>query len=164
MADSTTEQSDRPHKRQRHDNMASIGQTTHNVEQDGYGKHMHDTISTIPIPIQTTHVHGEIKRSAWLNLSFCDSTCTGYAIPYHLLQFWLGLSETENNTIQIFNTICQTAYGITWHHFNLSIYNQATTRKRLLTQGSTTYETIDFETSQNLYYFCNFSIHLYILT
>jgi hypothetical protein len=130
--------------------MASIGQTTHNVEQDGYGKHMHDTISTIPIPIQTTHVHGEIKRSAWLNLSFCDSTCTGYAIPYHLPQFWLGLSETENNTLQIFNTILQTAYGITWHNFNLSIYNQATTRKRLLTQGSTTYETIDFETSQNL--------------
>ncbi|PNF30091.1 hypothetical protein B7P43_G03138 [Cryptotermes secundus] len=52
--------------------------------------------------------------------------------------------------MKTFNILSNAAYGITWHEFNLSIYNQATTRKRLLTQGSTTYETIDFETSQNL--------------
>jgi hypothetical protein len=150
MADSTSEQQGRPHKKFKHDTHAAVGQTTHNVEQDGYGKHMHDTYSTIPIPIQNTHVHGEIKRSVWVNLQFCDSQCTGYALPYHLLQFWTGLSELENNTLRIFNTIASTSYGVTWHSFTLSLYNQATTRNRLLTQGSTTYETIDFETSQNL--------------
>jgi hypothetical protein len=71
-------------------------------------------------------------------------------IPYHLLQFWIALNQQENNTLQTFNTLVDAAYGITWHNFDLSLYNQATTRKRLLTQGSTTYETIDFETSQNL--------------
>jgi hypothetical protein len=71
-------------------------------------------------------------------------------LPYHMLQFWTGLSEKENNTLLTFNTLSAAAYGVTWHDFSLSIYNQATTRKRLPTLGSTTYETIDFETSQNL--------------
>jgi hypothetical protein len=101
-------------------------------------------------PHQTTHVHGELKRSVWLNLSFCESGNCGYLLPYQLLQIWTGLSELENNTLRIFNAIAETAYGVTWHNFSLALYNQATTRKRLLTQGSTTYETIDFETSQNL--------------
>jgi hypothetical protein len=121
------------------------------VEQDGYGKHITPTTSTIPI--QTTSVHGQIKRSFWINLSFCDSGPCGFVIPYHLLQFWTGMNPNENNTLRIFNTLVNAAYGITWHNFDLSIYNQATTRKRLLTQGSTTYETIDFETSQNLMIF-----------
>jgi hypothetical protein len=49
-----------------------------------------------------------------------------------------------------FNRLNNSAFGVTWQSFELQIYNQATTRKRLLTQGSTSYETIDFETSQNL--------------
>lgn len=57
---------------------------------------------------------------------------------------------SENNSLKNFNLLAEACYGITWHSFDLNIYNQATTRKRLLTQGSTTYETIDFETSQNL--------------
>jgi hypothetical protein len=150
MADSTSEQQDRPQKRLRGPGVAAVGQTTHQVEQDGYGKHMMSTTSTIPIPIKTTHVHGEIKRSLWYNISFCDVGTCGYVLPYHLLQFWLGIDPQENNTLNTFNILSQGAYGVTWHGFNLSIYNQATTRKRLLTQGSTTYETIDFETSQNL--------------
>jgi hypothetical protein len=107
-------------------------------------------ISNIPIPTKTTHAYGEIKRSLWYNVSFCDVGTCGYALPYHLLQFWIGIDEQENNTLKQFNILSNAAYGITWHEFTLSIYNQATTRKRLLTQGSTTYETIDFETSQNL--------------
>jgi hypothetical protein len=148
MADSTTEQHDQPKNRYKSSSTAIVGQTTHNVEQDGYGTHMQPT-STIPIPIKTTHVHGEIKRSIWLNISFCDAGNCGYHLPYQLLQFWTGLSDKENNTILTFNTLAAAAYGITWHDFSLSLYNQAT-RKRLLTQGSTTYETIDLETSQNL--------------
>jgi hypothetical protein len=151
MADSTSDQQDRPHKRQKTDaKAASTGQTTHIVEQDGYGKHMHPTTSTIPIPIKTGYIHGEIRRSMWLNLEFCDAGICGYVLPYHLLQFWIGIDEQENNTLKTFNSLLPASYGITWHTFDLSIYNQATTRKRLLTQGSTTYETIDFETSQNL--------------
>jgi hypothetical protein len=151
MADSSTDQSDQPRKKQKtSSNAATTGQTTHLVEQDGYGKHMHSTSSTVPIPIKTTHVHGTIKRSFWINLEFCDSGLCGYIIPYHLLLFWLSINKEENNTMKTFNTIMPAAYGITWHKFELSLYNQATTRKRLLTQGSTTYETIDFETSQNL--------------
>jgi hypothetical protein len=148
--DSTTDQSDRPHKKLKSSATGIVGQTTHNVEQDGYGKHMHPTTSTIPIPIKTSHVHGELKRSMWLNLQFCDTDVCGYFMPYHLLQFWTGLDPQENNTLQTFNNLIPSSYGITWHEFQLNIYNQATTRKRLLTQGSTTYETIDFETSQNL--------------
>jgi hypothetical protein len=143
-------QDDRPAKRQKPSPTAAHGQTTHQVEQDGYGKHMHPTTSTVPIPIKTSHVHGEIKRSMWINLSFCEAGPCSMVIPYHLLQFWIGLDEQENNTLRTFNLLSAAAYGITWHEFNLSIYNQATTRKRLLTQGSTTYETNDFETSQNL--------------
>jgi hypothetical protein len=148
MADSTQE--DQPRKKSRLSANLVVGQTSHNVEQDGYGKHIHPTTSSIPIPIKTSSVHGQIKRSFWLNLSFCDSGPCAYMIPYHLLQFWIGLDQQENNTLQTFNTLVDAAYGITWHNFDLSLYNQATTRKRLLTQGSTTYETIDFETSQNL--------------
>jgi hypothetical protein len=66
------------------------------------------------------------------------------------MQFWVGIDQQENNTLKTFNILSNAAYGITWHSFDLSIYNQATIRKHLLTQGSTTYETIDFETSQNL--------------
>jgi hypothetical protein len=66
------------------------------------------------------------------------------------MYFWLGLAINNNNTKKIYNTISTCAYGVTWHSFDLTIYNQATTRKCLLTQGSTTTETIDFETSQNL--------------
>jgi hypothetical protein len=66
------------------------------------------------------------------------------------MYFWLGLQINNNNTKQIYNTISTCSYGVTWHSFDLTIYNQATTRKRLLTQRSTTTETIDFETSQNL--------------
>lgn len=130
--------------------ITSIGQTTHNVKQDGYGKHMIPTISNIPIPIKLNHMHGQIKRSVWCNIDFCDTGICGYILPYHMLQFWVGINNKENNTINMFNIISKAAYGVTWHSFDLSIYNQATTRKRLLTQGSTTYETIDFETSQNL--------------
>jgi hypothetical protein len=150
MADSTSEHHDQPRKRFKTSSSPIVGQSTHNVEQDGYGKHMHPTTSTIPVPIQTTHVHGEIRRSVWLNLNFCDSGNCGYVIPYHLLQFWTGVNPNENNTMLTFNTLASAAYGVTWHDFSLHIYNQATTRKRLLTQGSTTYETIDFETSKNL--------------
>jgi hypothetical protein len=67
-----------------------------------------------------------------------------------MMYFWLGLDIHGNNTKQIYNNISQISYGVTWHSFDLTLYNQATTRKRLLTQGSTTTETIDFETSQNL--------------
>lgn len=151
MADSTSEQQDRPSKRLRGSgNVASVGQTAHNVELDGYGKHVAPAIASIPIPIKTTHAYGEIKRSLWYNVSFCDVGTCGYALPYQLLQFWLGIDEQENNTLKQFNLLSIAAYGITWHEFSLSIYNQATTRKWLLTQGSTTFETIDFETSQNL--------------
>jgi hypothetical protein len=152
MANSTSDQQDRPAKKFKSSvsHPTAIGQTTHNVEQDGYGKHMYPTTSTVSIPIKTTHVHGEIKRSLWINLSFCDTDICGFTLPYHMLQFWIGLDPQENNTLATFNNITPSAYGITWHDFCLNIYNQATTRKRLLTQGSTTYETIDFETSQNL--------------
>jgi hypothetical protein len=67
-----------------------------------------------------------------------------------MLLFWLGSDTDFNNSVKHFNGLTNTEYGITWNSFTLSLYNQATTRKRLLTQGATTYETIDFETSQNL--------------
>jgi hypothetical protein len=147
------EQSDQPSKRQKHDTSTSrfaVGQTTHNVEQDGYGKHNHPTAWTIPIPMTTSHIHGEIVRSIWINMDFSNTDNKQYIVPYQLLQFWTGLDSQENNSLQLFNKLSAAAYGITWYNFTLSIYNQATTRKRLLTQGSATYETIDFETSQNL--------------
>jgi hypothetical protein len=125
-------------------------QSTHNVEQDGYGKRMHPTISTSPFTYSPHHFSGTIQRSLWVDIDFSDNNNKPFLIPYQLLHFWLGTSPSNNNTMKVFNTINTIAYGITWHSFNLSIYNQATTRKRLLTQRSTTYETIDFETSQNL--------------
>lgn len=128
----------------------SIGQTTHSVEQDGYGKHIHPTVRTILIPYTTAFVHGELVWSLWVDIDFSDMDKKPYVIPYWLLQFWIGDDPTENSSLINFNKLNNAAYGITWHSFSLSIYNQATTRKRLLTQSSTTYETIDFETSQNL--------------
>jgi hypothetical protein len=53
MADSTSEQQDRPHKKFKASAPAIIGQTTHNVEQDGYGKHMHPTTSNNTRPRRT---------------------------------------------------------------------------------------------------------------
>jgi hypothetical protein len=42
------------------------------------------------------------------------------------------------------------AVGAIYHRFKFTITNQATTRKRLLTQGTTNTVTHDFETTQNL--------------
>jgi hypothetical protein len=73
-----------------------------------------------------------------------------YVFPYQLLQFWIRAADENNHSIKNYNTLNNAAYGTIWHSFELEITNQATTRKRLLVQGSTTYETIDSETSQNL--------------
>jgi hypothetical protein len=67
-----------------------------------------------------------------------------------MIQFWVGMDRNNYNSMTNFNKLNDACYGITWHSFELDIFNQATTRKRLLTQGSTTYETIDLESSQNL--------------
>jgi hypothetical protein len=133
-------------RRQTDTNMPSTGQSTHSVEQDGYGKHIHPTITTTTIPYTTSFVHGEIVRSLWVDIDFSDVDKRPYVIPYQLLQFWIGVDPLENNSMTNFNKLNNAAYNITWHSFHLSIYNWATTRKRLLTQGPTTYET-----SQNLF-------------
>jgi hypothetical protein len=65
------------------------------------------------------------------------------------------MDKNFNNSVRNFNKLNDVCYGITWHNFELDIFNQATTRKRLLVQGGTTYETIDFEGSQNLLFLSN---------
>jgi hypothetical protein len=83
-------------------------------------------------------------------VDFSNTNTFPYVIPYQMLLLWLGSDPDKNSSVKHFNGLSNISYGITWASFTLSIYNQATTRKRLLTQEATTYETIDFETFQNL--------------
>jgi hypothetical protein len=92
----------------------AVGQTTHNVEQDRYGHHIHPT-TIIPIPFTTSHIHGEICRSIWVNIDFSNSSNQPYIIPYQLLQFWTGQSKDENQSIRNLDYINNACYGITWH-------------------------------------------------
>jgi hypothetical protein len=123
--------------------------------QDGYGKHIHQTVSKIPHHMTTSFVHGVIERSVWVTIHFSQNMTSPYLIPYQLLHFWMGMDKNFNNSIRNYNKFNDVCYGVTWHSFYLEIFNQATTRKRLLVQGGTTYETIDFESNQNLLYLTN---------
>jgi hypothetical protein len=130
-------------------NPISHGQTTMNI-QDGYGKHIQQTISKIPHHMTTSFVHGTIERSVWITIDFSNNMTSPFLVPYQLMHFWMGMDKNFNNSIRNFNKLNNCCYGVSWHNFQLEIFNQATTRKRLLVQGGTTYETIDFESSQNL--------------
>jgi hypothetical protein len=83
--------SEEPRKKKPRDTSSptTIGQTTHSVEQDGYGKNIHPTTTSIPIPYSTSFVHGEIVRSIWVDIDFPDMDKKPYIIPYQLLQFGL---------------------------------------------------------------------------
>jgi hypothetical protein len=135
-------------------NNITHGQTTMNI-QDGYGKNIHSTISKIQHHMTTSFVHGTLERSVWITVDFSNNMTSPYLLPYQLMHFWMGMDKNFNNSIRNFNKLNDCCYGITWHSFELEIYNQATTRKRLLIQGGTTYETIDFESSQNLLFLTN---------
>jgi hypothetical protein len=66
------------------------------------------------------------------------------------MYFWTGNNPQYNNAFMNYSTIQPQAIGKIYHGFTLRLTSQSTTRKRLLTQGSTTTITHDFETSQNL--------------
>jgi hypothetical protein len=129
-------------------------QTTHNVEQDGYGKHMHPTTS-IHLTSWPTTVSGKIIRTTWCDLDFSKGDeKKPYMVPYTFFHFWTGTDvKSSNNSIINYQTCIPLAIGAQYHSFKLTITNQATTRKRLLTQGTTNTITHDFETSQNLLIF-----------
>jgi hypothetical protein len=127
-----------------------MGQTTHGKDNNGYGDYISPTTKTMPFIYNHSTFTSEIIRSIWVDIDFSNMNGKPYCMPYQLLHFWLGTSNTNSNTVRILNHIMRISYGISWHSFSLKIYNQATSKKRLLTQGTTSYETIDFETSQNL--------------
>lgn len=74
-----------------------------------------------------------------------------FIVPYTYFHFWTGVDfkNTNNSTANYQHCIPQ-AIGAQYHKFKLTITNQATTRKRLLTQGTTNTVTHDSETSQSL--------------
>lgn len=124
-----------------------MGQTTHNVEEDGYGSGMLPMHPQNILPVLYGQASGTITRSEWTTWTF-DSKYPKI-VPYLHLPFWLGIG-TQNNTQTFFNNVMAVSRGVTWHKFTMELYLQAVTRERLLVQGATSYKTYDFETSQNL--------------
>lgn len=137
-------------KENENDATGKIGQSTHIVEQDGYGEHMHPTISYNPMDYHTSQVHGKIQRSIWIDLDFSTNDKKPFLLPYSFIQFYTGSENSINNSLLNYQHILAASCGALYHKFKFTITNQATTRKRLLTSSGTTTETIDFETSQNL--------------
>jgi hypothetical protein len=139
-------------KKQKTDtSITSVAQSTHNVEQDGYGKNMHPTTS-VHISAWPTTVNGKLIRTTWCDLDFSSSDeKKPIYVPYSAFHFWTGPDfKTSNNSLTNYMNCHPAAVGAKYHRFKFTITNQATTRKRLLTQGTTNTITHDFETSQNL--------------
>lgn len=141
-----------PEKKQKTENsITTVGQSTHNVEQDGYGQNIHPTTS-IHISAWPTKLQGKLYRTMWCDLDFSskDEKKPIY-VPYTNFHFWTGPDYKEtNNSLKNYMDCYSSAIGAIYHRFKFTITNQATTRKRLLTQGTTNTITHDFETSQNL--------------
>lgn len=127
----------------------ATGQTTHNVEQDGFGKDMHATIPFIP-HIKSDSYHGIIQVTEWGTSDFSDMDTQPYLMNLTAMSFWFGTNPDFNNQIKLYQSLLPQCIGMLYHKFELQLTNQAVTRKRLLTQGTTSTVTHDFETSQNL--------------
>lgn len=106
----------------------------------------------INLPIQTFVgiFKGKITRSFWINLDFSNNETKPFVLPYQSLLWWIGDKPNINHSVKNFSKLCEIALGVHFEYFKMNITNQSTTRKRLLTQGSTSYITHDFGGSQNL--------------
>ncbi|KAJ8879626.1 hypothetical protein PR048_020234 [Dryococelus australis] len=116
---------------------------------------MHATIPSNYFPRPQQTLHGSLLLSYWWDADF-SSDETPIIIPYRSFGFWTGTSQLKpqgslNNYIKIFADYFADSIIIQIHALKFSIHNQATTRQRLLTQGSTSTTTWDFESSQNLF-------------
>jgi hypothetical protein len=128
----------------------TAAQTTHNVEQDGYGLNMHPTTS-VHITAWPTAISGKLIRT-WCDLDFSatDEKHPVLYVPYTFFHFWTGSDYKTSNSLLNYMTCHPSSVDAQYHKFKFTMTNQATTRKRLLTQGTTNTITHDFETSQNL--------------
>lgn len=144
-------------KKAKADGDGIYGAGTESATVDGYGHNMHDLTPYNPLPYITSGVHGKIKRSIFVNYEPNAEKPT--LLPYQLLHFFTGTDVDANNSIKQFNYFSKQSYGISYKHISFSITNLATTRKRLLTTGSTSTVTHDFEDGQNLYIFWSTDKH-----
>jgi hypothetical protein len=110
--------------------ITNVGQTTHSVEQDGYGTNIHPTTS-VHISAWPTRVTGKLYRTMWCDLDFSskDEKMPIY-VPYTNFHFWTGdkFAETNNSLTNYMNCF-PSAVGAIYHRFKFTITNQATTRK-----------------------------------
>ncbi|KAJ8891357.1 hypothetical protein PR048_010873 [Dryococelus australis] len=131
----------------------SAGQTAQQG-QDGYGYNMHETVPSNYFSRVQQVIHGSLPLSYWWDADFSQDPRV-IIIPYRSLGFWtgtFGLKPTDelHNYPKAFADLMNMSTLIQIHALKFSIHNQATTRQRLLTQGSTSTTTWDFESSQNL--------------
>lgn len=112
-------------------------------QQYGY-----DIVPSIPRNIlnRGTTYSGSWKNQYTYTFDFSDDI-NAIIIPYQEMRFWY---PRINNSKINFEGIKSLAYGIQFHKANMDMDLLATTRKRLLTGGTNTLETIDFEPSQNM--------------
>lgn len=87
-----------------------------------------------------------LKNKQWIDFNCCENGQKASIIPYKNMQFWTN--EKTNQTI--FNGLMKLSTGWEILSANINIENHSICRQRLITQGSTTVLTYDFETSQNL--------------
>ncbi|KAJ8875924.1 hypothetical protein PR048_023832 [Dryococelus australis] len=121
---------------------SGIGQTGEQTH-DGYGYDMYPTVPS-----------NHFTRTQQWDADFSTDQ-NPIALPYRSLGFWCGTSDLQpyspcQNYVKQFQSILSYGILLQINSLEFQIHNQAVTRQRLLTQGSTSTTTWDFEGSQNL--------------
>jgi hypothetical protein len=73
-------------------------QTTHNVEQDGYGYRIHPT-TTIRYNSNVPHVNGKLIRSHWADIDFTKPDKKAIFLTYKFFHFWTGYDPNINYSL-----------------------------------------------------------------
>jgi hypothetical protein len=80
---------DNPPKRLKSSSAITNGQTTI-TSQDGYGKHIAQTVSKIPHHMTTSFIHGSIERSVWITNKDIPKVETG-SLPGTIIEWHSGV-------------------------------------------------------------------------
>lgn len=91
------------------------------------------------------HFKGSLKNQYTYTFDFTDNQ-NAYIIPYKEMRFWW--SRIPDNA-QKFTVNMPASWGVTFHSATIDFDVLGIQRKRIITGGSSSLETIDFEPSQN---------------
>ena len=127
------------------------GSYRQNEEEEGYSlqNNIHHIQSHNPFTRgQTTTVIYTLKNRQFIDFNCCTNGQKPWLLPYKQIKFWIPEKSTQN--YKNWYTLMSISHGWNILNLNLKIDNHSITRQRIITQGSTTVVTYDFETSQNL--------------